>query len=634
MARSKDDLLNQMDSDTAKDIGSFAGKLMRKLGRSLLVPVEYYTGAPDEDDEYVDQDPDAVRYRELEAERARQLEMLRDELAVETEEREQRAVILQQHINTRLQEFSTLREQAVAHLEAAAKMQEKPEESVVSALAPEADDEDDQAVIPAVSEEDLPERPQDERDFSRYRLPKPKLLNEPEERQVVFVTEDEVNDQKRHVQETLDNFGIDAVVRDAVIGPRITQIRLRPGPGVRVESITALSKNLAMALSATSIRLQAPIPGEPFVGIEIPNGNDIPLTLRSMMETKAWKKADTSIPIILGMDLRGEIVITDLAKAPHLLIAGATGSGKSVCMNSLILCMLARFQPDELQLVLVDPKHVEFNVYAELPHLITPVVTDPKQVVPVLSWVIREMEGRYQELAQSRARNIASYNAMMEETGGEKMPFIVVIIDELADIMMTARGDIETSLARIAQLSRAVGIHTIIATQRPSVNVITGTIKANYPTRISFRVASQFDSRTILDGKGAESLRGQGDMLFNPPGIGRLQRIQGPLVLDDETERFVEYITKQAAQQFNQDIAMPVEDSEDHAVETESDDPLMQQAIEIVIRDHRASASYLQRCLRIGYNRAANLVEQMEERGIVGPQVGSTPREILHRSDM
>ncbi|MDF7800184.1 DNA translocase FtsK [Pontiellaceae bacterium B1224] len=465
-----------------------------------------------------------------------------------------------------------------------------------------------------------------------YNRPGPDLYDQPESTEFIFIDPEELERQKKAVQDTLDNFAVDATVWDAVVGPRVTQLRLKPGLGVRVESISSLSNNLALALAAESIRIQAPIPGKPYVGLEIPNGNSAPLNLGLLMRSKDWKNTKAAIPLMMGMELGGSLCITDLAAAPHMLIAGATGSGKSVCMNTILMCLTNHFSPDELELILIDPKRVEFGAYEKLPHLVRPVITEAKLVVPALQWAVREMEQRYKTMAQVGARNIAGYNEKMDELGMKRMPFLVLIIDELADIMLTTGADVETALARIAQLSRAVGIHTIIATQRPSVNVITGMIKANFPTRVAFKVSSQIDSRTILDGRGAEALRGQGDMLFSPPGIGILQRVQGPWVNDAEIQRVVEHCAEQREQNFKTSITdlSPCEGDESYALKDAEDaDPLLDQAIEIILRDQRASTSYLQRCLRVGYNRAANLIEEMEAKGIVGPQIGSTPREIL-----
>ncbi|QBG49335.1 DNA translocase FtsK [Verrucomicrobia bacterium S94] len=465
-----------------------------------------------------------------------------------------------------------------------------------------------------------------------YNRPAADLFDQPENTDLIFIDPEELEHQKQAVQDTLDNFAVDATVWDAVVGPRVTQLRLKPGLGVRVEAISSLSSNLALALAAESIRIQAPIPGKPYVGLEIPNGNSAPLNLGLLLRSRDWQETSAAIPLMLGMELGGSLCIADLNAAPHMLIAGATGSGKSVCMNTILMCLLSKFSPDELELILIDPKRVEFGAYEKLPHLVRPVITEAKLVVPALQWTVREMEERYKTMAKIGARNIAGYNAKMDELGMKRMPYLVVIIDELADIMLTTGADVETALARIAQLSRAVGIHTIIATQRPSVNVITGMIKANFPTRVAFKVSSQIDSRTILDGRGAEALRGKGDMLFSPPGIGTLKRVQGPWVDDAEIARVVEHCAEQREQHFKTSITdlAPCDSDEAYALQdAEASDELLDQAIEIILRDQRASTSYIQRCLRIGYNRAANLIEEMERRGIVGPQIGSTPREIL-----
>jgi len=350
------------------------------------------------------------------------------------------------------------------------------------------------------------------------------------------------------------------------------------------------------------------------------------------------------IPLPVGRDIRGGNVFLDLAKAPHLLIAGATGSGKSVCMNSMLVSLVLRFSPAELKLILVDPKVVEFAVYRELPHLIAPVITEPKLVVPALRWVIAEMQWRYTILAKVGVRNLEGFNKRtpgeheLDDAGNQipaRLPFLVVVIDELADIMLTVGDEVEELLARIAQLSRAVGIHTIIATQRPSVNVITGIIKANYPTRIAFQVVSQIDSRTILDGKGAESLLGRGDLLFKPPAGSRLERVQSPMVADAEIERIVRRAAEQAPAQIRPEILQPQQavlpglEGEAGEKGNAEDEALVEEAIEIIRRDRRATTSYIQRRLRIGYNKAAMIMELLEQRGIVGPQIGSAPREIM-----
>lgn len=486
--------------------------------------------------------------------------------------------------------------------------------------------------VPPVSLPALVTTPEEEPSppLGEYRLPEVELMHPSVLPGGEFVSEKELTDQSSKLQEVLDSFAVDAEVYDAVVGPRVTQFRVRPGLGVRVEVISSLDRNIALGLAAQSVRVQAPIPGEPFVGIEIPNRKVVPINLRSILESHAWKEARDLLPIILGMDISGKMMITDLAKAPHLLIAGSTGSGKSVCLNAILLSLLYRFTPEELEIALVDPKKVEFSLYRQVPHLIHPVVTETKQVVGLLKWMVAEMERRYALLAERQVRNIAGFNEKARLQGFRPLPYIVLVVDELADLMFTVRADIELLLARLAQLSRAAGIHTILATQRPSVNVLTGVIKANFPTRVAFRVSSQIDSRTILDSKGAESLLGRGDMLFNPPGIARLLRVQGPMVEDEEIMQVVEFVARQRQPRYR--IELPLEsEGEDEAATggEEGDDPLIRQALEVIAQSQRATTSYLQRRLRIGYNRAATLMEELEERGYIGPQVGTNPREIL-----
>lgn len=482
----------------------------------------------------------------------------------------------------------------------------------------------------------VPPDPFTTEEMTRYRFPALDLLRAPAANESQFSSDVDIEAGKRLLQDALDSFAIDAFVYDAIVGPRVTQFRVRPGFGVRVESIAALEKNLALAMSASAVRIQAPIPGESFVGIEIPNRTAVPLTLRGSLQTATWLDTKMEIPLILGVDIAGRHVLCDLARAPHALIAGATGSGKSVCISNLILSLVYRFRPDELEMVLIDPKIVEFAIYKNLPHLIHPVVTEPKQAVQALKWLVREMEHRYEILAEKNVRNLAGYNAKATAEGFKKLPYIVLIIDELADLMMTASAEVETPIARLAQMSRAVGIHTVLATQRPSVNVITGIIKANYPTRMAFQVSSQVDSRTILDSKGAESLQGRGDMLFSPPGLGRLQRLQAPYVDDAEIEKVVSFLKAQVQPRYR--VELRAEDAPGGA-EAGSDgaggegdvmsDDMLRAALEVIASHGRASTSYLQRKLKIGYNRAASLMEEMERRRYIGPQVGNNPREIF-----
>ncbi|MCM8537479.1 MAG: DNA translocase FtsK [Lentisphaeraceae bacterium] len=498
--------------------------------------------------------------------------------------------------------------------------------------------EDDEKEETPVREFNLPQ--------GGFQLPKLDSLFEVPEKRPTDI--EELKRKTDLIQDTLDSFRIDATVAGTVQGPRITRFEIRPAQGVNVDTIVNINKNMAMELEAESLRVLAPIPGKPFVGIEVPNDHPEKVAIRELLENENWRSEEHAIPLALGKNTSGEIRVLDLAKAPHLLIAGATGAGKSVCINTIVMSMIYRLSPEELQLILVDPKVVELTAYQELPHLIAPVITDTKKVPVMLKWVVAEMKRRYKILASVGARNIAAFNSRPEspakefdEDGEEipkKFPFMVVIIDELADIMMTAGADVETALAQIAQLSRAVGIHTIIATQRPSVNVITGIIKANYPTRIAFQVSSHVDSRTIIDGKGAEQLLGRGDMLYSPPGASIIERLQGAMVEDPEIDDCIAFLAEQMDTSFepaldrilsgNYDDDGPSLPGLTTSVNSE-DEALIKEAMEIIARDRKASTSYLQRRLRIGYNRAATLIEKLEEMGVVGPQVGSAPREIF-----
>ncbi len=465
------------------------------------------------------------------------------------------------------------------------------------------------------------------------------------------------------LKETLAEFGIEVEMTHVERGPVVTRYQLLPAPGVRVEKITSLSNNIALAMKAETIRVQAPIPGKGVVGIEVPNLKSTAVYLREILESPEWQSGKASLPLALGKDVGGRVLVADLAEMPHLLIAGATGSGKTVCMNSILTGLLAARTPEQLRLMLVDPKIVEFASYNNLPHLVVPVVTDAKKVALGLRWAINEMEKRYKMFAKVGVRNIKGFNSrpIAKQTelfsgtevaapaagaavppppppqpqldGGEKIPdripYIVIVVDELADLMLVAQAEIENSIARLAQLSRAVGIHLIIATQRPSVNVITGTIKANFPARIAFQVASKVDSRTILDTIGADKLLGKGDMLFLPPGSGKLIRAQGTFTSDNENRRIIEFIKQQGAPEFEASIKDKIEGKQVDLPDMEEDDGLIEQSMQVIRETRRASTSSLQRRLRIGYTRAARIMDLLEERGIVGPAQGSDPREIL-----
>lgn len=454
---------------------------------------------------------------------------------------------------------------------------------------------------------------------------------------------------RKHLETTLKEFGVEARITDVQRGPVVTSFEVLPAAGVRVEKIANLSNNLALALKAESIRVQAPIPGKGVVGIEVPNNTSTVVLAREILESKNWRqgkdwrKGKIALPMLLGVDVSGNYLVGDLADMPHVLIAGATGSGKSVCMNSLLAGLLMSRTPDQLRLILVDPKIVEFTAYRDLPHLVVPVITDPKKVGLGLRWAITEMEKRYKLFAKCGVRNIKSFNNREiakqgdlfgaddddQEAVPETLPYIVVVIDELADLMMVAQAEIENYIARLAQLSRAVGIHMILATQRPSVNVITGTIKANFPARIAFQVAQKTDSRTILDAIGADKLLGKGDMLYLSPSSSKLNRAQGAWTSDDEINAIVEHYKEQGKPDYENKITEKIASTKPDLPEQEEEDELVSQAIEVIRQTRRASTSSLQRRLRIGYNRAARLMDQLEENGVIGPPQGSEPREIL-----
>ena len=440
---------------------------------------------------------------------------------------------------------------------------------------------------------------------------------------------EEVAQNAMMLEHVLSDFGITAKVVNATQGPTVTRYEIEPAPGVKVSRIVNLTDDIALNLAAQHIRMEAPIPGKSAIGIEVPNKTTEAVHLRDVLDCSDFKDARGGIPVGLGKDIAGKPVITDLAKMPHLLVAGTTGSGKSVCVNTLISSILFSRKPEEVKLLLIDPKMVELSIYNGIPHLMAPVVTDMKKAAAVLRWAVREMEARYKAFAASGKRDIKSYNEAHPKAA---MPLIVLIIDELADLMMTAPDDIEESISRLAQMARAAGIHMVLATQRPSVNVITGSIKANVPSRISFAVGSQIDSRTILDMAGAEKLLGKGDMLFAPIGANKPIRVQGAFISDDEVEHLVEFVKAQREPEYDDTVTQEAEKETEKESSEENDiyrDELLERAVNLVMESGQASVSMLQRRFRIGYTRAARLVDTMEDLKIVGPSMGSKAREIL-----
>ena len=510
--------------------------------------------------------------------------------------------------------------------------------------------------------------------IGNYQLPSLDFLQYPDATVKPTESKEELMANARLMQQTLAQFDIEVSLGDITKGPTITRYELHPAPGVKLEKITALSNNIAAALKAERIHILAPVPGKSSVGVEVPNPVKTKVIVRDLFESEEWRGSKARIPIALGKDVYGHPIVADLSEMPHLLIAGSTGSGKSVCINCIIASLLYRFSPDQLRFVMIDPKVVELQHYNTLPHLVVPVVTDPKKVILALRWVVNEMEKRYQIFARVGVRNIGTFNSRPKnkplpqqelelplkskkekvEPGAEgfavevdeeivvprdddivipeKLSYIVVIIDELADLMLVAPADVEMAIARITQMARAAGIHCIVATQRPSVDVITGVIKANIPARIAFQVAAKVDSRTILDAMGADKLLGKGDMLYLPPGSAKLIRAQGALITDQEINTIVEFIARQGKPNYDMEIhkqlSQPVA-SFGNENGIDEDEELIQQCIEVIRSEQKASVSLLQRRLRLGYTRAARIMDELENRGIVGPSKGAEPRDIL-----
>lgn len=476
-----------------------------------------------------------------------------------------------------------------------------------------------------------------------YRLPPVDLLEKPDIRGTGDVS-GELRENAEKLVSTLDSFGVKTKIIDVARGPSVTRYELQPSPGVKISRITGLADDIALNLAAAGIRIEAPIPGKPAVGIEVPNKTVSLVRLREIVDSKVFQTSSADIAMALGKDITGSVKVADISKMPHVLIAGATGSGKSVCINSIIMSVLYKYSPEEVKLLMIDPKVVELGVYNGIPHLLVPVVTDPKKAAGALSWAVTEMLKRYKTFAENSVRDITGYNKLCDTNFElEPMPKVVVIIDELADLMMAAPNEVEDSICRLAQMARAAGMHLVIATQRPSVDVITGVIKANIPSRIAFAVSSQVDSRTILDSSGAEKLLGRGDMLFYPVGAAKPTRVQGCFVTDKEVEKVVEHIKKEVSSDYNDEIAEEIERlsvSGGGAAGPSSDgggfddeDELIPYAIECIIEAGQGSTSLLQRRLKIGYARAARIIDQLEARGIVGPFEGSKPRQLMITKD-
>ncbi len=476
-----------------------------------------------------------------------------------------------------------------------------------------------------------------------YKFPPLTLLKETKAQNAALLSAELDNTANRLV-ETLRSFGVETRIVEVSRGPTVTRYELQPSAGVKISKITNLADDIALNLATAGVRIEAPIPNKAAVGIEVPNKASAVVGVRGILDSPAFTSAKSKLTVALGRDIGGNAVVTDIAKMPHGLIAGATGSGKSVCINSIIVSILYKATPDEVKLLMIDPKVVELGIYNGIPHLLVPVVTDPRKASGALGWAVSEMEKRYKMFADRGVRDLAGYNRFVEQLGDpevQKMPHIVIIIDELADLMMTAPNEVEDSINRIAAKARAAGMHLIIATQRPSVDVVTGVIKANIPTRIAFAVSSQIDSRTILDSAGAEKLLGRGDMLFSPVGSNKPNRIQGCFVSDEEVEAVVDYIKGDHSADYDDDVMVEIE--RQAAVEKKQktglkedgpeEDPMLSDAIRVVVENGQASTSLLQRRLKLGYARAARIVDEMEQRGVVGPYEGSKPRKVLITMD-
>ena len=467
---------------------------------------------------------------------------------------------------------------------------------------------------------------QTEVEESIYHFPPIKLLKHPSAGP--SAGDEDIRKNADIIQEVMDNFNVDCRVRAINRGPTITSYELEPSPGVKISKIVSLHDNLSLSLASPGIRIEAPIPGKSAIGIEVPNKVKDSVHLREIIESDAFDRLDSSVPLTLGKDISGNAIVSAIDKMPHLLIAGATGSGKSVCINGILMGILYKSAPEDVRLILIDPKVVELGIYNGIPHLLIPVVTDPKKAAFALAWAVDEMEKRYKAFAETGVRDVSGYNEKMKVAGEKTMPKIVIVVDELSDLMMVAAKEVEDYITRLAQMARAAGIHLILATQRPSVDVITGTIKANIPSRIAFSVSSSIDSRTILDMSGAEKLLGKGDMLFYPSSFPKPKRLQGAFVSDQEVENVLEFVKNHTeATEYDEEALDTMEKKVQKSFTDE--DPLLYDAVDIILTQEQASISFIQRKLKVGYARAARIVDQIEEMGIVGPNEGTKPRKLL-----
>ncbi|HEY5524607.1 MAG TPA: DNA translocase FtsK 4TM domain-containing protein, partial [Clostridium sp.] len=477
----------------------------------------------------------------------------------------------------------------------------------------------------------------DIQEIKEYIFPKIGLLNINGKTKLNSEDKKELIGSASKLEEILGSFGVDAKVAQVTKGPSVTRYEIQPSPGVKVSKIVNLADDIALGLASSGVRIEAPIPGKAAVGIEVPNKKQTPVFLREVLDSDEFQNSTNKLAFALGKDITGACVVGDLSKMPHTLIAGATGSGKSVCINSLIISILYKYSPEEVKLLMVDPKVVELNVYNGIPHLLIPVVTDPKKAAAALNWAVNEMTKRYNLFAEKGVRNIDSYNGLFNKgVIDKKLPYIVIIVDELADLMMVCPNDVEDYIGRLAQMARAAGMHLVIATQRPSVDVITGVIKANIPSRISFSVSSQIDSRTILDSSGAEKLLGKGDMLYSPVGENKPLRVQGCFISEEEVESVVNFIKNDEKEIIYEESIMEHinnETDDKYIEEGEDTDELLSEAVNLVVDFEQASISFIQRRLRVGFNRASRIMDQLEERGIISPKDGSRPRQVLVTKD-